>query len=41
MSDSKNKLNNSKLLYIYKVGNVALSLACAVICALATLFFYD
>ena len=41
MSDSKIKLESSKLLYIYKVGNIALSLVCAVICAAATLLFYD
>lgn len=41
MTDLRNKLSNSRLLYIYKVGNIALSLICALICAMGTLFFYD
>ena len=41
MTDFKNETTDSKLLYIYKVGNIAFSALCALLCAVSTLFFYD
>ena len=41
MTDTITKKDFSKRLYIYKVGNIALTLMCGLLCAICTLFFYD
>ena len=41
MTDTSNKPTGARLLYIYKVGNIAGAAVCALLCAICTALFFD